>query len=128
MLILVVSLTMNDCAISQAHSAQNVELLTARVEREALTLSLLLKPFFSYWLASSSLYISVCAYSRFAFLCYVWLIPLGGLLLSEEQQRSICYLTPLNGLVDPKGGHNPQVENSHFKLLVIMVEETLKTL
>lgn len=67
MLILVVSLTMNDCAISQAHSAQNVGLLIVRVEREALTLSLLLKPFFSYWLASSSLYISVCAYSCSAF-------------------------------------------------------------
>lgn len=41
---------------------------------------------FSYWVPSSSLYRKTFALSYCILFCYVWLVSLGGLLLSERKQ------------------------------------------
>lgn len=51
--------------------------------------SLLVGHFFSYWVASSSLYVMVRAWSYRSMFCPFWLMPLGGLLFSEERWKGL---------------------------------------
>lgn len=43
---------------------------------------LLVGPFCSHWVASSSLHVMVCAWSYWSLLCYIGLMSLGGMLFS----------------------------------------------